>query len=667
MSFDYGNLTFDEQGLLKQITYDAKAYGLNGILWTIEYLDKDGKVNVLTPKSNFEFCNFVNGNVLVLEWQNNQAVIRVEVRSEKSKSYWSISIQLLNDKESVNKVIFPIIKGFSTVKNHGSEDYLLVPWQNGWIVKNPIEDWLAKNMPHPFWLGRGGYKYETEYPASLSFQYSAYYNTESIGCYMATEDSDAHIKTFGFYLEGADDFCYKVTNYPENMGSTTSYCMPYEFVLDFFKGDWQTATQLYRKWATKQKWCKNRLSEKELNNNVIQTDLWRINHSTFDLGKRTREYFETSKTIANKLNCNLGLHWYGWNMGKHDVNYPEYISREVYASGWNYELSDWNKKLDGEGIVKIPYINARLWDMACPAWAEDSAINSALKNENGDLYYEPWTGDDSLKPMCPATALWQNKVNDFCSDYILNLGFDGIYIDQVGSYNATLCFDKTHPHPLGGGCWWNDSYHTMLGNLRKKVGKDKILTTESCCETYVDVFDMMLILDQDITPWFGFNRSTANKQCESVPLFSMIYGDYSVAYGSVCRFSDPLDVFEYKFIRNILWGFVPTVEGIEETQIQNEAYFDILRSGVNFYKQNKELLLFGRLISIPDIHSQNIELKWNFDGKEDKRIYPGIIASKWESVEGNKCTLLYNALNEDVTLEYENKKLTISKKTFTII
>ena len=53
------------------------------------------------------------------------------------------------------------------------------------------------------------------------------------------------------------------------------------------------------------------------------------------------------------------------------------------------------------------------------------------------------------------------------SQYIQNHNFDGLYVDQVGSYNSTLCFDETHSHPNGAGTWWKNDYSQMIKNLRK--------------------------------------------------------------------------------------------------------------------------------------------------------------------------------------------------------
>ena len=42
-------------------------------------------------------------------------------------------------------------------------------------------------------------------------------------------------------------------------------------------------------------------------------------------------------------------------------------------------------------------------------------------------------------------------------------GVKGVYIDQIAAAAPTLCFDKSHGHPLGGGHWWTEGYWKLLG------------------------------------------------------------------------------------------------------------------------------------------------------------------------------------------------------------
>ena len=88
----------------------------------------------------------------------------------------NISVDTHN-KEAVNEVVFPIIEGLS----FNTDNYILITWQNGRIIKNPVDNFLSKGYDVPFWVGRGKYGYQNEYPAALSFQYAAFYGKEWTG------------------------------------------------------------------------------------------------------------------------------------------------------------------------------------------------------------------------------------------------------------------------------------------------------------------------------------------------------------------------------------------------------------------------------------------------------------------------------------------------------
>ncbi len=645
MNIVYGNkqtkLFFDEKnGYLEAIEYNGNKILLHSKLWSIQSVN--GEISI-SDMNRFNAIDYKN--ILKLFWEGESAKVVVTLKAETEKIRWQINVDLLNGN-AINKVQFPIIEGM----NFSKENYLLVTWQNGTIIKNPIEALLSKNKQIPFWMGRGKMAYENDYPAGLSFQYGAFYAPEQYGYYFSTEDSEAYIKSYTYqYNSEKNGLDFLLTNYPANMGKASNYCMPYDFVLQLFEGDWQDATKIYRDWAINQKWCSKRLIEKDIPKNVLKTDLWRVNHTNDALGTRTEEYFETSKFLRDFLNCNLALHWYGWNLNEeHDWDTPDYFDDERIKMGWPQKLIEWNKRFDEEGIVKIPYTNARLWERTTKSFQEQNITAAAVKDENGQILNEPWTPVQHLTTICPACAVWQNKVVDMCREFVVDEGFDGAYLDQVGSFNATLCFDETHPHPRGGGFWWNDSYHNMLKNVKKLMGDERFITTESCCETYIDVFDLFLILDMNFRDT-GFNGVAGTGIAEEVPLLSMIYGDYALSYGSICRFDDLPERFEYYLMRNTLWGIIPSIEAGDEGQLKDgKQHLASAKRAVDFFKANKELILYGRLCDVPKVYGgEELSIKWDINSEDGNKYsyvdnFSSVYAVIWESSEGKKYLFAYN-------------------------
>ena len=652
-------LSFDAKlGYLEEITYKGKVISQHSKFWSIQ--TNSGELGICDMA---DFHIDESRNAVNLCWSCDAAKVIVTLkRGDADKIYMNIRTEVAGD--AIRRVKFPIFEG---LKFEG-DNYLLMPWQNGHLIKNPVDTLLCKNAEVPFWMGDGEGAFISNYPAGMCFQFSAFYKPGDLGLYFATEDGDAYTKTFAYeYNKDLHAMDYSLTNYPENMGKAKSYCMPHEFALKIFEGDWQDAAKLYRTWAIEQKWWKKKLSERKLPEKIINADLWRINHMNYELGTRTQEYMDTAKVLRDTVGCNLAQHWYGWNMGMHGLNYPEYISDERKAEGWPAELKKWNEKFDAEGIVKIPFVNARLWEKKLKSW--EGAIPAAVKDEKGEFPNEPW-GEDvgfELKPLCPSTALWQNKIVDMCKEYIRDGGFDGVYLDQIGSFNATLCFDESHPHPLGGGSWWNDAHHAMIQGARDIVGEGGIITTEGCCETYIGEFDMFLILDTCFQHT-GWNYLTEGGDTVSVPLFSMVYGDYALSYGSICRFVDRNDRFEYNFIRNLLWGIIPCVEGVDaEDLARGDAgeKLEILKRAVKFFKEHKDIFLYGRMCEIPEYECETFPLDWEI---EDIGTYvedtPVICASTWETKDGERYMFAYNFTNDEHKMACNWRTYRVPGKSF---
>lgn len=651
-------LYFDEcDGKLLKAASPVGQAEMKSRLWEVK--STTGTYSISDSK---QFCYNKTEQALKLKWTGKGISVCVTISKFDDGLRWSISADLADD--AVEYVQFPILEGLRFERN----DNLLVGWQNGHVIEDPIGSFLREGNRIPMFVGRGDHSYENEYPAGISYQFSAYYGDE-FGFYLATEDSDVYVKTYIYaYNEELDALDYSVKHYPEHMGLVKQFCVPYPFVMELFKGDWSVAALRYREWAIHQKWCKKKLSERKLPKNLYDVDFWRINHTNYALGTRTQEYFDTTLMLRDALQCRVGLHWYGWNMGQHDVNYPKYISKERIAEGWPQKLTAWNKRFSDEGIVKIPYLNLRLWDGDSSSWEECHASEHAIIEQDGSICVETWN-NRAQHPMCPTTKFWQDECARMAQEYILDCGFDGSYLDQVASFNAKLCLNKDHDHPVGGGTWWDVSYHKLLDGFRAVVGDEKILTTESCCETYVDFFDMFLVLDTNFQP-AGFNKICQKITSYSVPLFSVIYGDYAVSYGSICLFSNTPMQFEYNYMRNILWGMLPSIDGGEMQQMQSEKallLMEIMKRGIDFYKKNKKMLFYGRPLG-PAMVEQcgKIKIGWCL-AKDTSDVYEtldSVCAMRWQDEDGNACVIAYNFADEDANVVIDGKLVALKAKSF---
>ena len=348
------------------------------------------------------------------------------------------------------------------------------------------------------------------------------------------------------------------------------------------------------------------------------------------------------------------------------MNYPEYVRQEdkpeIYAA-----LRKLNEDFDRHGIVKIPYVNGRIVDRSNDHYAAFGLDPYLIRDEGGDVHEEVWNDVADMAPVCPGTGFWQDMVRDFCLEYQQQCGFDGFYIDQIGSFFATRCYDESHGHPLGGGSWWNESYHRLIRKVRDTLGEDKILTTESCCESYIDVMDMMLILDQDMI-LDGNTMLAGMSHQQPVPLFNMIYGDYSMSYGSGDHFDIPQPQFSYALVRNLLWGFVPTVEGVTARQLENPdagERMDMLRQVSSFYHENKDVFFNGRLSRLPEVEgaTRTAELPCNLYGPYTAEL-PELLAAQWEDATGAQHLFCYSFAHAGSRFTVDGREIIVPKQGF---
>ena len=250
---------------------------------------------------------------------------------------------------------------------------------------------------------------------------------------------------------------------------------------------------------------------------------------------------------------------------------------------------------------------------------------------------------------------------------VKDAAFDGVYIDQIASFNAMLCFDKNHDHPLGGGTWWGNSNRSMLRHVRNLMTEKRIMTTESCCELYTDCFDLLLILDPN-NQKSAFNAMAGKCIARSVPLYNMIYGDYALTYGSVCTLNDRPECYAFNFMRNLLWGIIPSVDGFTQEELDREEskfHLQITKTAVEFYKENKDLFLYGRLVNVLEVRCENITLNWDIRNvgtcQEEEN---AVLAALWESADGGRCILAANVTGKEQIATIHGKTVTIPAYSF---
>ena len=235
------------------------------------------------------------------------------------------------------------------------------------------------------------------------------------------------------------------------------------------------------------------------------------------------------------------------------------------------------------------------------------------------------------------------------NDRILTeLGTNGVYIDQIGCAASVPCYAPNHDHAPGGGQWWPESYRKMLTDIRKDLygTKNLAITTEENVECYMDLFDMMLVVNSPHTPYV-----------KMIPLFPLIYSDRCVYSGFTYvpwKLND--GSFNYITMKSLLWGSQlgwVSPELLMRDENHNEQVF--LKNLAEFRKGQHDLFLGGNFIDefIPGGDNPVV----NIPNYQKTNV---VMGAQWLSTKGRGAYILANMSTTDRTVTLpDGKQVTV--------
>lgn len=461
-----------------------------------------------------------------------------------SQSGWgNISVSGSSDAGSVMFSQNPLIPGVTVAVNFTGGDFLSADTR---IINNNEKLSLYKcSHPglyfnvnndtfffYPYGSGEiknsaavGDWHHEWSYPSyGASMQYLCFWNKKTgrgvyYGCHDLYPASKKicthHAKDDDVFSLGAWQLLSDITT------GCNSQSLCGSIKLKAYDGDWYDAALLYRDFVESQAhYCPDygdygKSDTPEWFKNI---DCW-FNHRVTDDKPFAERIIANSSQFRNKP----AIHLYYWHQIPYDNDYPHYFPMKPHVKE---ELD----KLHAAGIRVMPYINGRLWDTRDKG-AEDYQFTSvakpwATKDINGEVITETYASKESdgspvkLAVMCPATTLWQDKVASIVGK-LFEIGFDGVYVDQIAAAEAKPCTDKGHKHPAGGGEWWCRAYNTMLERIVRNKPADRMLTTECTADPFMKHLDAYLT-------WIWIRN-------DQVPAFTAVFSDKILTYGTDYR------------------------------------------------------------------------------------------------------------------------------------
>lgn len=449
--------------------------------------------------------------------------------------------------------------------------------------------------------------------------------------FFSSRDKSASMKLLQIRSEGKNiTFVQKVVTswgWNEDDGDKVSFRLPWTTVFGYNPGPWEeTVTKWYTPFTYETEWGSKKLSEREIPQWIKDADIW----------LRPQDVTETQKALVKKAldyyGKGVGLHWYYWHNHPFDSYYPEYFPAK---DGFVEAVKD----AQARGAHVTPYINGRLWDSATDSYIAEEGYKSSCRKQDGTMYTEIYSSKVINTVSCPSSEIWQNVLKNLNKRILEELHTDGVYMDQIGAAASEACYSTEHGHIPGGGGWWPAAYRQVLTDMRETVYRPgQAMTTEENAECYIDLFDMMLVVNGPHTP-----------TVHMVPLYPLVYSDRSIYSGFTYI---PWKINDGSFVfltaKSLLWGSqLGWINPELLFKDGNRREIEFLKTMGEFRKKQHDLFLGGKFVRefIPGGDNPEVDIP-NYQRT------PVVIGSEWVSVKGKKAVLLVNidSVQHTVTL-----------------
>jgi len=511
------------------------------------------------------------------------------------------------------------------------------PWFNRWPA--PKEYNVA--IPWHNW----GHRYQ-KVAERHTGEYSSYtwsmqfltFESGQRGLTIAALDPEQHYKS---YLVDPGNETAFVLRVPDGSKPGVGLDDTYATSISVHGDGWFGGCKLYREWALGQKWCaKGPISRrKDVPKTLKDIGIWLLSSiPEKNSGVTPAEWADGVIAAQRYFDVPVGIQIYQWHEIKFDNDYPEYFPPKP-------GVPEAVRKLVDAGIVAMPYINARLWDMRAKSYP--GAVPSTAKDPTGTPYLEIYGPESGLlTPMCTQTKLWQDTVFNLCRRIYEEIGANAIYLDQVAAMPAAPCYDPTHGHPLGGGHHWHDGYRVILNRVKDYIastGKDLFLTTENPGDAHIDGCDAFLIWNP--------------RQDTEVPMMTSVYSGYTLYYASNHTTGEGMQSFVMAQARDFLWG---SQLGWMPPEIP-EPFRGYLKKLGKLRVQTRKFLTYGELVGMPrntapdEIRGSSDEMmrkreesiakvsaNWPFFGTPKIATLPAVMSALWRAEDGHLGLFIMN-------------------------
>lgn len=551
------------------------------------------------PDYQIEYAggHLIEEGLVELTWRVSQedltSTIRVEVRQKDNDPLPEWSLRITGPiVRQIDQITFPRFR---------------IPREDSMELIMPVGYGISKTIK----VGTEAY---LPYPSGSGTMQFLMATSSSGTAFISTRDTEGHFKHFRSVADEQSVSMYVTVPVSEDWRRNDDLRLPWSSVIGYRKSGWEsTVIDWYRPFTYQTEWGAKAVTEREIPRWLMENDLW--------IQKQKEDSYSDLLRAMALYGNNVGVHWYHWHHYPFDTRYPDYFPPKPLIKEKFRELSHM-------GAHVVPYINGRLWDPLSEAFRTYHGDRALCVKRDGSYYEEVYRSQVPHHVSCPSSEIWQRVQGDVIDSISKRLSTAGVYIDQVACAAPDLCYNPNHNHSLGGGNWWAKGYRDMYQAARaRSINDGQILATEECAECYIDLFDLMLIVNTD--------RRGDNKP---IPLFPIVYSDRAL-YTGYCYIASPINNGSFKFItaKSLLWG--SQLGWIQPGRIvaadaQREALF--LKRMQQFRAKIRSILVGGQLLG--EWSPGEVPLM-DVPGHGQ---HPAVLGAKWRSAEGKPYLLLVN-------------------------
>ncbi|MEP7277012.1 MAG: DUF6259 domain-containing protein [Bacteroidota bacterium] len=417
-----------------------------------------------------------NGNIAV------KIGYTVEIETESEETIWRINIEN-NDSGTVKAVQFPILAGLNKLDN------LIMPDQGGEKLTDPISK-LSDQIPNVY----------LEYPARASMQWFDYYSSNA-SLYLASYDKKMAYTRMYFGRRGESrNIAEWMVKYPFVITGDKWESAP--FALGIYEGDWHKGADSYRTWL--QQWVPKPIPPKRISEMIFGGPDMYIKDNSEETIHTYSDIVSQSQKQKNNLNY-PGITLVGWFPNGHDTYFPEYNA--IPSLGGDASLIEAVNKVHSDGESVNAYMNGRIVNIETNTYKKFGKKWAVLGKERGlgvgnvDFFelQEGWNktwkhyknNEGWFSVMCPSAKGWQDEIVGQVLHGLKTYHFDGIFLDQPGSYFAELCYNRFHGHSTPSNAW-GPGYLEILKRIHnegKKINPEFALSTEGLNDVYGQYLD----------------------------------------------------------------------------------------------------------------------------------------------------------------------------------